>query len=473
MVPEAVCASCRGTFVEKMEDSNDDPREFHRGDGGDDLPPGMDPLFMLLQGLMSNRGGPGEAQAQARRSRSPSSPSSPHSGGTGPAFGMDSPPASGFSFQIRTSGGGGDTGTRTFTFGGPRGGPGRGGGRIPTMNEGPDDDIDGLGGPAAGPGGINGMLMAQYLMAMLGNRGGAGGPGMPLHDLLGGGPESGRMGDYVFNQEALDQIITQLMEQSNASRPVPATDEIMKDLPRELLLEGSPMLEKDCAVCKDQFKVGTEDPDEQIVVTLPCHHPFHEPCIMPWLKSSGTCPVCRHQLVPQPNSHGPGSPPNDGNGRGHDHPSGSPPSPRSPGREGSGSSGGGSGGGGGFLQNLFGSMMGGGNNSSNTGNGPNSGNGSSRYSSIHRHSHSPSHSPSRSHMRTPSDPPPPLEPIPSSPSMTYNPWRRNSGDSLTGRRSMGNSSSGLGSPRQGSRPNNPNLRNNGGGHLPGSWDELD
>lgn len=46
-------------------------------------------------------------------------------------------------------------------------------------------------------------------------------------------------------------------------------------------------------MCKEQFQLGTEDPDEQIVVTLPCKHPFHEPCIMPWLKSSGTCPVCR------------------------------------------------------------------------------------------------------------------------------------------------------------------------------------
>lgn len=80
------------------------------------------------------------------------------------------------------------------------------------------------------------------------------------------------------------------------------------------------MLEKDCAVCKEQFKLETEDPDEQVVITLPCQHPFHEPCILPWLKSSGTCPVCRlviyskhlrvtvsrpcrHALVPQPEHH--------------------------------------------------------------------------------------------------------------------------------------------------------------------------
>ena len=60
-----------------------------------------------------------------------------------------------------------------------------------------------------------------------------------------------------------------------------------------LSMLAAPLLEKDCAVCKEQFKLDTEDPDEQIIITLPCQHPFHEPCILPWLKNSGTCPVCR------------------------------------------------------------------------------------------------------------------------------------------------------------------------------------
>jgi len=62
----------------------------------------------------------------------------------------------------------------------------------------------------------------------------------------------------------------------------------------------APLLEKDCAVCKDQFSLDTEDPDEQVVITLPCKHPFHSPCILPWLNQNGTCPSCRYQLVPQP-----------------------------------------------------------------------------------------------------------------------------------------------------------------------------
>jgi len=189
---------------------------------------------------------------------------------------------------------------------------------------------------------IAGPLMAQYLMALLGRD--------PLFEAgMGEAGERGRMGDYVFNQEALDQIITQIMENSNSHRPVPATDEIIGNLPRDVLEAGSPMLEKDCAVCKEQFQTETEDPDEQIVVTLPCNHPFHEPCILPWLKSSGTCPVCRHALIPQPDHHPP--PPRDsGPGPGSGGPSdGSSSPPRSPPR----------GGGDNIFQTLFGYMGGG------------------------------------------------------------------------------------------------------------------
>ncbi|CAA7264828.1 unnamed protein product [Cyclocybe aegerita] len=275
MVPDPVCASCHGSFVEKMENPADDPRNFDNDDGGYNFgpgtaPPGVDNFLMGLQSLLE-RGIRNNPQRTSNSS---------------------------VTFELR-----GPSGARTFRFGGANtlGGRPDSPSEVPNMSaflrSGP------LEYPPPGPGGqdratINGSLMAQYLMALLGHR----------DPAFFGMPENGRMGDYVFSQDALDQIITQIMEGNNAHRPVPATDEIMAKLPREVLLEGSKTLGLDCAVCKDQFKLGTEDPDEQVVVTLPCKHSFHEPCIMPWLKSSGTCPVCRFALIPQPDQHPPPNP---------------------------------------------------------------------------------------------------------------------------------------------------------------------
>ncbi|KAI9462932.1 hypothetical protein F5148DRAFT_982612 [Russula earlei] len=292
MVPDPHCASCNGTFVEKIEGEADDPRNFQESGPplGDDTAigggPGLENFFaglsQLLNGPRPDRGSvnhppaPEQANTVSINTPCPPNPDIFAKGGTG--------------FRLEIDGGPG--GSRTIVFGGPpslggnqRGCPPNTGSRTPGEERPP----------------VGGSLMAQYLLAMLTQRAGREGLADPFHGFsFMGSPEDGRMGDYVFNQEALDQIISQIMEQGNSSRPVPATEDVIQQLHREVLEEGSPLLDRDCAVCKDQFALNTEDPDEQVVVTLPCKHPFHEGCIMPWLNSSATCPVCRFQLVPQP-----------------------------------------------------------------------------------------------------------------------------------------------------------------------------
>ena len=96
----------------------------------------------------------------------------------------------------------------------------------------------------------------QYLVSLLGQA------NQPFTSMfMDGMPDSGRMGDYVFTQEgecqsldemlylyliffhpALDQIMTQIMENSNSHRPVPATEEIIQKLPRHVLEETSTSL---------------------------------------------------------------------------------------------------------------------------------------------------------------------------------------------------------------------------------------
>ncbi|KAH6917036.1 hypothetical protein BKA70DRAFT_1486248 [Coprinopsis sp. MPI-PUGE-AT-0042] len=336
MVPDPACASCRGSFVEKIENPQDDPRSF--APAGNDIPddgiagevPGIDTFLLTLQALM-DRG------MSTRPRPRPESSASLCYAYLFIAHAYLLPQGSRFQFHINRG-----SGSASVAFGGPS-----------TLNNPPSTDPrsnDGVPsmsdflsrGPSNGPdreATISNQMMAQYLLALLGDRD-------PLAALLGGvggagGPDSGRMGDYVFSQEALDQIITQLMENSNAHRPVPATEEVVEKLPRRF---SAALLSEDCAVCKEQFSLETESPDELVAIKLPCKHPFHEPCILPWLKTSGTCPVCRYALIPQPSQ--PASPPASTSTPSPGNRSPSPPSRRD------------SGSGGGFLQHLFGHFSG-------------------------------------------------------------------------------------------------------------------
>ncbi|PWN29460.1 hypothetical protein BDZ90DRAFT_208373, partial [Jaminaea rosea] len=105
---------------------------------------------------------------------------------------------------------------------------------------------------------------------------------------------SGRMGDYVFGQQALDDIISQMMEQTQGSTaPPPASDEAIKRLKR-------------CKVgdvdAASELHVAPGEADDQpsdTLVILPCKHAGHEDCIVPWLQRNGTCPICREPLEPR------------------------------------------------------------------------------------------------------------------------------------------------------------------------------
>ncbi|EJD52280.1 hypothetical protein AURDEDRAFT_111670 [Auricularia subglabra TFB-10046 SS5] len=289
MVPTPHCAACNSDFVERIENSGgeDDPREFMQGGG---VPGDVDVFGTLLASLLM--GGPPARHA----GRTPG-------GGGG-----------GMRFELHTGGSGG-TSSRTFVLGGPN-----------TLGGGQRDD----GQPP---------LLAPFLDDAFRHDFGDERPNtdrlrdgrqrMPMHPLfnpgvlalLSGHPafaglHNGQMGDYVLDQESMDQILTQLMEAGNPHRPVPAPEDQISHLPRRkvnvqnYLDANEEMRNRDCAVCKDSLLPSPDSTETEVqLVKLPCVHEFHEDCIVPWLKNSGTCPVCRHQLVAQPAAHDHGPPP--------------------------------------------------------------------------------------------------------------------------------------------------------------------
>ncbi|KAJ3214012.1 hypothetical protein HDU67_002156 [Dinochytrium kinnereticum] len=141
---------------------------------------------------------------------------------------------------------------------------------------------------------MNMMEMLQHVLV------GAGVPGADARSLFN---MVGNPGDYVFGQQGLDAIITQLMDQNTLrNAPPPASDSAISNLPR-VKVKGCDLGEHpECAVCQDEF---TSEGDGEVAIRLLCNHNFHPHCIENWLKVNGTCPVCRKKVEEELSPEGP------------------------------------------------------------------------------------------------------------------------------------------------------------------------
>ena len=106
----------------------------------------------------------------------------------------------------------------------------------------------------------------------------------------------GVAGDAVYSEEALDRIITQMMDQNHqGSAPGPASAAAIAALPKkpaDKTMMGSDG-KAECSVCMDAVDIGDE------VTVLPCNHWFHGECVGAWLKEHDTCPHCRAGIMPK------------------------------------------------------------------------------------------------------------------------------------------------------------------------------
>lgn len=103
-------------------------------------------------------------------------------------------------------------------------------------------------------------------------------------------------GDAVYSEEALDRIITQMMDQTHGSTaPGPASAAAIAALPRKPAEKD--IMDQDgkaeCSVCMDAVNIGDE------ITVLPCKHWFHGECVSAWLKEHDTCPHCRQGIMPK------------------------------------------------------------------------------------------------------------------------------------------------------------------------------
>lgn len=136
-------------------------------------------------------------------------------------------------------------------------------------------------------------------------------------------------GDAVYSQEALDRVISQLMEQNaSGNAPGPASADAIANLSkRKITVEDFGTDGKaECSICMDEVDIGEE------VTVLPCTHWFHGNCVSMWLGEHDTCPHCRKGIMPRTESQGNDNNNNGGNGAGGGSPgpSSRPPQPPQP-----------------------------------------------------------------------------------------------------------------------------------------------
>ncbi|XP_050382852.1 uncharacterized protein LOC126799654 [Argentina anserina] len=121
--------------------------------------------------------------------------------------------------------------------------------------------------------------------------------GRNSHDILSNFDDSDMMpyvtnsGDYL-DAVGFEELLEHLAEADSLRRGAPpAAVSFVNKLPLiHISKEHDKHDDLACAICKDLLTIGTE------VNQLPCFHLYHPSCILPWLGTRNSCPLCRYEL---------------------------------------------------------------------------------------------------------------------------------------------------------------------------------
>mmetsp|Transcript_4131 Transcript_4131/g.8532 ORF Transcript_4131/g.8532 Transcript_4131/m.8532 type:complete len:664 (-) Transcript_4131:276-2267(-) len=79
-------------------------------------------------------------------------------------------------------------------------------------------------------------------------------------------------------------------QQNQPTGPPPASGTALKNLPLITVASEDLVENRECSICLEEHEIGS------VAVRMPCAHIFHKNCVVDWLKSHCTCPVCRYEL---------------------------------------------------------------------------------------------------------------------------------------------------------------------------------
>jgi len=99
--------------------------------------------------------------------------------------------------------------------------------------------------------------------------------------------------NILSEDHELMEAISRSLAESEGRQAPPASSQVLEKM---LRLRWGPRMQREkggkqsCSICLADLEMGDE------VMQITCGHFFHEDCILPWLKQTNSCPLCRFEL---------------------------------------------------------------------------------------------------------------------------------------------------------------------------------